>query len=68
MFAYIFLNGYWVCNFDIWNSGGTAEPEEVTEGGNSHLPKQEVFVEAPADRDNRIQAARDRFLARKANK
>ncbi|KAK1403211.1 RNA helicase [Heracleum sosnowskyi] len=49
-------------------SGGTAESEEVTEGGNSNLPKQEILREAPDDRDNRIQAARDRFLARKGNK
>ncbi|KAL8156964.1 putative pre-mRNA-splicing factor ATP-dependent RNA helicase DEAH4 [Apium graveolens] len=49
-------------------SGGTAESEEVTQSDNSNLPKQEIVGEAPADRDNIIQAARDRFLARKANK
>ncbi|KAJ4844882.1 hypothetical protein Tsubulata_016452 [Turnera subulata] len=34
----------------------------------SELPKKEVASETPADRENKIQAARERFLARKGKK
>lgn len=51
------------------NSGGSSHSEEKIEGDNPNLQKQEVVaVGPPDDRDSKIQAARDRFLARKANK
>lgn len=50
-------------------SGGSNHSEEKIEGDNSNLRKQDVDVTGPSDdRDSIIQAARDRFLARKANK
>lgn len=53
----------------MWSSGGSNHSEEKIEGDNSNLPKQDVDVTGPSDdRDSRIQAARDRFLARKANR
>ena len=40
--------------------------EEQTEGEKSSLPKKDVdAARPPDDRDSRIQAARERFLARK---
>ncbi|KAK9074621.1 hypothetical protein SSX86_007219 [Deinandra increscens subsp. villosa] len=49
-------------------SGGSNQPMENTEE-NSNIPKKEVNgVGATDDSNSRIQAARDRFLARKANK
>ncbi|PWA36213.1 RNA helicase family protein [Artemisia annua] len=48
-------------------SGGSNQPEEITE--NSDVPKKDVKTAAPADdAKSRIQAARERFLARKGNK
>ncbi|KAL6969302.1 RNA helicase [Sarracenia purpurea var. burkii] len=48
-------------------SGGSVRSEERAEGEESSLPKKDVDVAMPSDdRDSRIQAARDRFLARKA--
>ncbi|GKA02426.1 probable pre-mRNA-splicing factor ATP-dependent RNA helicase DEAH4 [Tanacetum coccineum] len=49
-------------------SGGSNQPEEkITE--NSDVPKKDVKAAAPADdAQSRIQAARERFLARKGNK
>lgn len=48
-------------------SGGLNQSEEIIEAENSDLPerKEATFVWPPDDRDSRIQAARDRFLARK---
>lgn len=40
--------------------------EEGTEGNMPDLPKEEAkIVTAPEDRESKIQAARERFLARK---
>ncbi|XP_030960687.1 probable pre-mRNA-splicing factor ATP-dependent RNA helicase DEAH4 [Quercus lobata] len=50
-------------------SGGTDLTVEGTEGKLSDLPKKEVNIAGvPDDHESRIQAARDRFLARKAKK
>ncbi|KAH7515527.1 hypothetical protein FEM48_Zijuj10G0036300 [Ziziphus jujuba var. spinosa] len=50
-------------------SGGINHIEEGTEGINSNLPKKEVVVAGVPDKpDDRIQAARERFLARKGKK
>ncbi|XP_052185783.1 probable pre-mRNA-splicing factor ATP-dependent RNA helicase DEAH4 isoform X2 [Diospyros lotus] len=49
-------------------SGGSGQPEEQIEGEKSSLPKKDDVVRAPDDSQSRIQAARDRFLARKGNK
>ncbi|KAI8011178.1 putative pre-mRNA-splicing factor ATP-dependent RNA helicase DEAH4 [Camellia lanceoleosa] len=48
-------------------SGGSGQSEEQTEGDKSSLPKKDdVNVARPVDdRDSQIQAARERFLARK---
>lgn len=53
----------------MWGSGGTDLTVEGTEGKLSDLPKKEVNIAGvPDDHESRIQAARDRFLARKAKK
>ncbi|GJR85259.1 probable pre-mRNA-splicing factor ATP-dependent RNA helicase DEAH4 [Tanacetum coccineum] len=50
-------------------SGGSNEPEEKTTTDNSDVPKKDVKTATPADdAQSRIQAARERFLARKGNK
>ncbi|CAL5390094.1 unnamed protein product [Camellia sinensis] len=51
-------------------SGGSGQSEEQTEGDKSSLPKKdEVDVARPVDdRDSQIQAARERFLARKGKR
>ncbi|GMH27675.1 hypothetical protein Nepgr_029518 [Nepenthes gracilis] len=50
-------------------SGGIGHPQESTIGKHQDMPKEdEIDAGAPDDRESRIQAARDRFLARKANK
>lgn len=50
-------------------SGGTDHIIQGTEGEPSDLPKKEVNIAgAPDDHESRVQAARERFLARKANK
>ncbi|KAA8528994.1 hypothetical protein F0562_033518 [Nyssa sinensis] len=50
-------------------SGGSSHSEERIEVENINLPKKEVDVAVPTDdRDSRVQAARERFLARKANR
>ncbi|KAL4638691.1 hypothetical protein ACB092_03G164200 [Castanea dentata] len=50
-------------------SGGTDLTVEGTEGKLSDLPKKEFNIAGvPDDHESRIQAARDRFLARKAKK
>ncbi|KAK7842167.1 putative pre-mrna-splicing factor atp-dependent rna helicase deah4 [Quercus suber] len=50
-------------------SGGTDLTVEGTEGKLSDLPKKELNIAGvPDDHESRIQAARDRFLARKAKK
>lgn len=50
-------------------SGGTDHIVQGTEGEPSDLPKKEVNIAgAPDDHESRVQAARERFLARKANK
>ncbi|XP_061360764.1 probable pre-mRNA-splicing factor ATP-dependent RNA helicase DEAH4 [Gastrolobium bilobum] len=50
-------------------SGGVDQVEEKTERNFPDLPKNDVEVAGAADdRESRIQAARERFLARKANK
>uniref|UniRef100_A0A2N9FSE1 RNA helicase n=1 Tax=Fagus sylvatica TaxID=28930 RepID=A0A2N9FSE1_FAGSY len=50
-------------------SGGTDHIVQGTEGEPLDLPKKEVNIAgAPDDHESRVQAARERFLARKANK
>ncbi|CAK9137321.1 unnamed protein product [Ilex paraguariensis] len=50
-------------------SGGSSQSEERSEGENSILLKKDVNTGGPPeDRDARIQAARDRFLSRKAQR
>ncbi|GKB52416.1 probable pre-mRNA-splicing factor ATP-dependent RNA helicase DEAH4 isoform X2, partial [Tanacetum coccineum] len=50
-------------------SGGSNEPEEKTTTDNSNVPKKDVKTATPADdSQSRIQAARERFLARKGIK
>lgn len=50
-------------------SGGSGKPEEQIEGGKPSLPEKVVKVaKPPDDSESRIQAARDRFLARKTKK
>uniref|UniRef100_A0A5B6Z4G9 RNA helicase n=2 Tax=Davidia involucrata TaxID=16924 RepID=A0A5B6Z4G9_DAVIN len=50
-------------------SGGSSHSEERIEGENLNLPKKDVDVAGPTDdRDSRVQAARERFLARKENR
>ncbi|KAK3032066.1 hypothetical protein RJ639_036280 [Escallonia herrerae] len=50
-------------------SGGSSQCEERTEGSRPILfPKEVNAVGSPEDHASRIQAARDRFLARKGNK
>ncbi|GJT34976.1 hypothetical protein Tco_0925395 [Tanacetum coccineum] len=49
--------------------GGSNEPEEKTTADNSNVLKKDVKTATPADdAQSRIQAARERFLARKGNK
>ncbi|KAL4364375.1 hypothetical protein GQ457_04G008520 [Hibiscus cannabinus] len=50
------------------SGGGLGHVEEVTEGNVSELPKKEADVIAPEERESKIQAARERFLARKGKK
>jgi ATP-dependent RNA helicase DHX8/PRP22 len=53
----------------VCGSGGTDHIVQGTEGEPSDLPKKEVNIAgAPDDHESRVQAARERFLARKANK
>lgn len=52
--------------FCSWNSGGTGPIREETEEKLSDLPKKEINIDG--DHENRIQAARERFLSRKAKK
>lgn len=55
--------------FLLVSSGGIDRIQEGTEGEVSDMPKKEVVVAGvPDDSENRIQAARERFLARKAKK
>ncbi|KAK6930847.1 DEAD/DEAH box helicase domain [Dillenia turbinata] len=50
-------------------SSGSVPSEERTEGKSVDVPNEDVKVAGvPDDRESRIQAARDRFLARKAKK
>ncbi|XP_059657727.1 probable pre-mRNA-splicing factor ATP-dependent RNA helicase DEAH4 [Cornus florida] len=50
-------------------SGGSSQSEESFDGESSNLPKRVVDVVGPtADPGSMIQAARERFLARKANR
>ena len=50
-------------------SGGVGPPEDDTQGKPEDGPKKEANdAEPPADRDSKIQAARERFLARKGKK
>lgn len=55
--------------FNLLCSGGIGRIEEQPEGNLSDLPKKEDVV-APVldDRESRVQAARERFLARKGKK
>ncbi|XVF85212.1 hypothetical protein PTKIN_Ptkin17bG0099900 [Pterospermum kingtungense] len=51
------------------SGGGLGHVEEGTDGNMPDLPKEEAkIVTAPEDRDSKIQAARERFLARKTKK
>lgn len=50
-------------------SGATGHRAEATEGKQSDMPKKENNADVvPDDQESRIQAARERFLARKAKK
>uniref|UniRef100_A0A803M6S3 RNA helicase n=1 Tax=Chenopodium quinoa TaxID=63459 RepID=A0A803M6S3_CHEQI len=50
-------------------SGGFTDPEDGIKENDQGVSKKEVKeVESPADRDSKIQAARERFLARKVKK
>ncbi|KAK7246966.1 hypothetical protein RIF29_41839 [Crotalaria pallida] len=49
-------------------SGGVEHVEKETERNLPDLPKKDVEVAAAGDRESRIQAARERFLARKGKK
>lgn len=56
-------------NSFILSSGGIHHVEEEPEKNLPDLPKKDVEVASTADdRDSRIQAARERFLARKGKK
>lgn len=56
-------------SFLIACSGGISWVEEGADGKLSDSPKKEaVTAGVPDDRDSRIQAARERFLARKGKK
>ncbi|KAI5679347.1 hypothetical protein M9H77_10297 [Catharanthus roseus] len=51
------------------SSGGSHEPEELVQEENTNSKKEDKTIpETPADRDSKIQAARERFLARKSTK
>ncbi|KAH1098127.1 hypothetical protein J1N35_015048 [Gossypium stocksii] len=51
------------------SGGGLGHVEEITERNTSDLLKEEaVIVTAPEEQESKIQAARDRFLARKGKK
>ena len=53
----------------MWNSGGTGHIGEETKEKLSDLPKKEINVDGvPDDHESRIQAARERFRARKGKK
>lgn len=53
----------------VVSSGGSDQPEERIQEENSNLEKKvAAHSEPPEERDSRIQAARARFLARKAQK
>lgn len=54
----------------VWSSGGSRLSDESIEGENSGLQEKKVNVAEPLpdDSESRVQAARERFLARKANK
>lgn len=55
--------------FYMWSSGGTSKSHEQTQVENSHLLNEDSFTTPPPDDHNeRILAARERFLARKAKK
>lgn len=55
--------------FNLWCSGGLHQNVEETEEQLLDIPKREVDVaEAAKDRESKIQAARERFLARKGKK
>lgn len=56
-------------NISKLSGGSGVELEEQTEGDTKSLPEKIVEVaKPPDDRESRIQAARDRFLARKTKK
>ncbi|PIA51266.1 hypothetical protein AQUCO_01100242v1 [Aquilegia coerulea] len=56
-------------NLDINKlSGGTSIPEATVDGEVTDLSKEAAVAKAPDDHESRIQAARDRFLARKPKK
>ncbi|KAM5568155.1 putative pre-mRNA-splicing factor ATP-dependent RNA helicase DEAH4 [Rosa sericea] len=49
-------------------SGGSGHIEEHAEGNISDLPKKDDVTAVPDDQESKIQAARERFLARKGKK
>lgn len=50
-------------------SGGSHEPEDIAQEENANSKKEEKTIpQLPDDRDSKIQAARERFLARKSIK
>lgn len=67
---FLVVEGGWInadSNSFVCSGGGMDHVEE--ESGIPDLPKKNVEVSAAADdNESRIQAARERFLARKANK
>ncbi|XP_022846526.1 probable pre-mRNA-splicing factor ATP-dependent RNA helicase DEAH4 isoform X3 [Olea europaea var. sylvestris] len=56
-------------NVSKLSSGGTSKSHEQTQVENSHLPNEDSFTTQPPDDHNeRILAARERYLSRKAKK
>nr|XP_043624089.1 probable pre-mRNA-splicing factor ATP-dependent RNA helicase DEAH4 [Erigeron canadensis] len=56
-------------NVNKLSGGGVGQSEEITADSNTDFPKEELNTVVPADDSkSRIQAARERFLARKGNK
>ncbi|XVF02692.1 hypothetical protein REPUB_Repub04eG0196400 [Reevesia pubescens] len=55
-------------NVSKLSGGGLCNVDEGTEGKISVLRKEEADVTVPEDRESKIQAARERFLARKGKK
>lgn len=65
----VYIGTYTSLSFLLVCSGGIGHTEDGSDAKHSDLPKKEVATAgAHDDRENRIQAARERFLARKGKK